>query len=357
MSKTSSSQLERSDLRKLIDLAKAESKREINCHAVGTIIAFDAATATANITLNYKKILKQRNAINLKEYTDVVVDYPVLVRCPVTIMNGGGAYTTYPIAAGDSCLVLFCDRDIDAWFEFGSTQSPPNSERMHDLSDGVAIVGVYALNRAVSNYSTTSVKTVFGRVIAEFTNLIASIKDRHGERLVPVGTGPVPTFLTVPPSGWLFMYGQTLGNASSNATEQSDDYEDLFNILASVAPNSGGNFSSGDQIIIPDLRGRNWICNNSLGGSDAGVLTGTYTPNRNTLGGKVGEEAHQLSIAEMPSHTHGVPTVNTDTSNGGLNPWSSQVSIQTNLPTTSAGGDVPHNNVPPGMIVNAMIKY
>jgi len=26
------------------------------------------------------------------------------------VLNGGGAYLSFPIASGDTCLVMFCDR-------------------------------------------------------------------------------------------------------------------------------------------------------------------------------------------------------------------------------------------------------
>jgi len=39
---------------------------------------------------------------------------------------------------GDACLVIFADRDIDAWLE-GGNEKP--SGRMHSLSDGFAFVG------------------------------------------------------------------------------------------------------------------------------------------------------------------------------------------------------------------------
>jgi hypothetical protein len=46
-----------------------------------------------------------------------------------------------PIQSGDTCLVLFCDRDLDNWFESGQITTL-NSNRVHDLSDGVALVGI-----------------------------------------------------------------------------------------------------------------------------------------------------------------------------------------------------------------------
>ena len=46
----------------------------------------------------------------------------------------------FEVHEGDACLVVFADRDIDAWFESGETEVPP-SGRMHSLSDGFAFVG------------------------------------------------------------------------------------------------------------------------------------------------------------------------------------------------------------------------
>ena len=49
-----------------------------------------------------------------------------------------------PVQAGDPCLVLFADRSIDAWYSTGS-ESAPTSPRCHDLSDGIAFVGINSL--------------------------------------------------------------------------------------------------------------------------------------------------------------------------------------------------------------------
>lgn len=46
----------------------------------------------------------------------------------------------FEIQEGDACMVIFADRDIDAWFETGEAEVPP-SGRMHSLSDGFAFVG------------------------------------------------------------------------------------------------------------------------------------------------------------------------------------------------------------------------
>ena len=65
---------------------------------------------------------------------------PLLVDVPVVFPCGGGFSLTYPIKPGDEALVVFSSRCIDGWWQGGKAVPPPDS-RMHDLSDGLAIVG------------------------------------------------------------------------------------------------------------------------------------------------------------------------------------------------------------------------
>lgn len=74
---------------------------------------------------------------------------------PVAYMGGGQFVTTYPIQPGDEALVIFSDRCIDSWWQSGGVQIPA-SLRMHDISDGFAIVGPRSLAKSIPNVSTTT---------------------------------------------------------------------------------------------------------------------------------------------------------------------------------------------------------
>jgi hypothetical protein len=131
------------ELRALLLQLRAEIMLDISCALPGTIQSFNTAIQSASVSINLKRLFRGQP-----------LDYPVLVDVPVVCLGGGGARLTFPIEAGDGCLVLFSDRDIDAWWATGSTGSIPNSPRTHNLSDGFAIVGLRSKVGALSNYSS-----------------------------------------------------------------------------------------------------------------------------------------------------------------------------------------------------------
>ena len=87
-----------------------------------------------------------------------------------------------PVSPGDSCLVLFNDRDIDNWYESGAVTAP-NTARTHDLSDGLVIVGFRHQANPISAYSeevqlrhgTTIIGLEYDGLI-RFQNSITSLK-------------------------------------------------------------------------------------------------------------------------------------------------------------------------------------
>lgn len=86
-----------------------------------------------------------------------LVDMPLLLDCPVVFPHAGGCSLTFPVKQGDECLVVFSSRGIDFWWQQGGVQPPPEP-RMHDLSDGFAILGVWSQVTKIANVSTSSVQ-------------------------------------------------------------------------------------------------------------------------------------------------------------------------------------------------------
>src|ERR671921_595893 len=77
-----------------------------------------------------------------------------------------------------------------------------------------------------------------------------------------------------PPKGWAFCNGQQL---------PINQNQGLFSLLGTTY---GGNGQT--NFALPDLRGR----------------TPIHVGSGHTLGERGGEQAHTLSIAELPTHTH-----------------------------------------------------
>lgn len=85
----------------------------------------------------------------------VSLDLALLVDVPVVFQRGGGVTLTFPVKAGDECLVIFADRCIDFWWQNGGVQEPVDS-RQHALSDAFAIVGPQSQAKKISGISMTA---------------------------------------------------------------------------------------------------------------------------------------------------------------------------------------------------------
>ncbi len=127
------------DLDDVLAELKFEIFAQLNCIQIGKIEKFTKGDQSAEIQIMVKR---QKNETE-------IVSYPVLVDCPVFVLQGGGAYLDMPIAKGDFCLVLFNDRDIDTWWT-AAQEAEPATRRKHSLSDGIALVGLNPKTSALS---------------------------------------------------------------------------------------------------------------------------------------------------------------------------------------------------------------
>lgn len=118
----------------------------MNCLKIGEIVSFDKTDQTATV-----KVLHRMDE-NYDLELDKTVDYPVLGKVPVVVLQGGGSRITFPIRSGDQCLLLFCDYMLDNWWISGNVSSS-DFPRRHDISDAIAIVGLQALPKAIQDYS------------------------------------------------------------------------------------------------------------------------------------------------------------------------------------------------------------
>ncbi|WP_427150976.1 Gp138 family membrane-puncturing spike protein [Klebsiella pneumoniae] len=117
----------------------------------GIIQSFDPDAVTAVIQPAIKGVEHDASG------AEVSVNLPLLVDVPVIFPRGGGCTLTFPVKAGDECLVIFADRCIDFWWQNGGIQEPVD-ERMHDLSDAFCIVGPQSQAKKIGGISTSAVE-------------------------------------------------------------------------------------------------------------------------------------------------------------------------------------------------------
>lgn len=139
------------------------------------------------------------------------------------------------------------------------------------------------------------------------------------------------------PKGWAQCNGQVMPIAQNQA---------LFALLGTTY---GGNGTT--TFALPDLRGR------------VGMHAGPNHPQ----GQSGGEEAHTLSIAETPSHTHTVPCSTSPattadpagaswaTNSAGHSPYASTANSQCSPQAIAVTGGQPHDNMAPTLTLSFCI--
>lgn len=115
----------------------------------GIIQSFDAKTQTVTVQPTLREHVVKEDLS--KEW----VNLPLLLDVPIVAPRAGGYSLTFPIKEGDECLVVFLDSCMDAWFNSGGIQNQIEKRR-HDLSDAVAILGMWSQPNVISNYSIDS---------------------------------------------------------------------------------------------------------------------------------------------------------------------------------------------------------
>ncbi len=128
-----------------------------------SIQSFDGVKKTAEVQILTKRVLPNGS----------IQSYPPLVDCPVFTLQGGGGAIEMPITKGDQCIILFSDRNLDAWYKNGATAAPFD-QRCHDLSDGIVLVGLNALTSTLADYASDELKITYGtgKIAVNNVNLI-----------------------------------------------------------------------------------------------------------------------------------------------------------------------------------------
>jgi len=121
--------------------------------AVVTAIDFTENTLTAQPAI--------QGQITNEDGTTQYVNLPPLIHVPIMWPQVAGFALTMPIKVNDEVLIVFSSRCIDGWWQSGAvsngqvTPQQPLEPRMHDLSDGFALIGIKSQPNKLSSISTT----------------------------------------------------------------------------------------------------------------------------------------------------------------------------------------------------------
>lgn len=170
-----------------------------------------------------------------------------------------------------------------------------------------------------------------------------------GDKISLTTTGALPTGLSANTDYFVISAGLTAdafevsasrGGAAVNTSGSQSGTHTLY------ASNHGKGDGS-TTFNVPDMRGMTPYGYKS---SDANFDT-LNTPNT-----YAGEKTHQLITAELPAHTHPIPLSNAVAGSGHAVSEGNNTSATPDT-SGSTGSDTAHNNLPPYLVMNWIVKY
>jgi hypothetical protein len=103
----------------------------------GEVVSYDPATQTAAV----QPLIQE---VSVDEFgTATVRTLPQISNVPVMFPRSGEWFCSFPIAKGDTVLLVFAEKSIGRWREQDKL-TDPGVVSMHHLSDAVAIPGLFA---------------------------------------------------------------------------------------------------------------------------------------------------------------------------------------------------------------------
>lgn len=142
----------------VMQLSQDTIMSRLNCHNIGKILSFNPDTQTADIQL-----------MQIKRFNNEYIPPTVLTDVPLIIYGASGGHITLPDPTGSICLLLFMDRNIDAFLETGEMYTP-TSTRMHDFTDCIALTTFKTLANPIENYDDKAITIINDEIIEEVKN-------------------------------------------------------------------------------------------------------------------------------------------------------------------------------------------
>lgn len=147
----------------VMEIAQDAIMSRLNCHNIGRIIEFDKDTQTCTVEL-----------MQIKQFNNQLITPAPITQVPLIILGAGGGHITMPNPVGTICLLLFLDRNMDNFMETGE-QYVPDTTRMHDFTDAIALTTFTTLVNPLNDYDEEAV-TLFNEGLIEEISKLSYIK-------------------------------------------------------------------------------------------------------------------------------------------------------------------------------------
>lgn len=124
---------------------------EIHTALPGKVVSYNAGANKAQVQpVGAYKVKDGRN-----------LTFPIIHDVPVVFPMGmgGNAGITFPVVAGDGCLIVFSESQMDDFLNAGHDSE---DLRKHDIRDAICIPGLYAPQVSASGASQSSVNIFCG---------------------------------------------------------------------------------------------------------------------------------------------------------------------------------------------------
>ena len=162
-------------------------KRQMHCAIPAIIQSYDNKRGTVTAAPALREII-----YNDSDGIPYNIELPLLLDVPILFPCGGGYVLTFPVTAGDECLIIFGDMCIDAWWQNGGIQNQAE-QRRHDLSDGFAILAPFSQSK-IKDFSTFSnsimeLRNVDGTQKIQLSNTAVNLVGNVLKNGSPIGGG------------------------------------------------------------------------------------------------------------------------------------------------------------------------